>query len=111
MMGYCAESLPLCMGLQHIFEKGFFPRITWPARGSGAAVGVRYWKRDFWGRIDAAGAAFYSWRGYQHYDVSLEKLKERGGAWISGRYRGEQGSALGKRVSRCFNSCAWKVFR
>ena len=51
--------------------KGFYPRIAWPSRGSGAALGFRYWQRDFWGRLDAAGATFYSLKQYQHYDVQL----------------------------------------
>ena len=51
--------------------KGFYPRIAWPSQGSGAALGFRYWQRDFWGRLDAAGAAFYSRKQYQHYDVQL----------------------------------------
>ena len=51
--------------------KGFYPRIAWPSRGSGAALGFRYWQPDFWGRVDAAGAAFYSLRQYQHYDLQL----------------------------------------
>ena len=50
---------------------GFYPRIAWPSRGSGAALGFRYWQPDFWGRVDAAGAAFYSLRQYQHYDIQL----------------------------------------
>jgi hypothetical protein len=51
--------------------KGLYPRLAWPARSSGAAAGFRYWQPDFWGRVDAAGAAFYSLRHYQHYDIQL----------------------------------------
>jgi outer membrane translocation and assembly module TamA len=35
------------------------------------ALGGRYWQRDFYGSLDVAGAAFYSWRQYQHYDVQF----------------------------------------
>jgi Omp85 superfamily domain len=51
--------------------KGFYPRVVWPSRGSGAAPGVRYWNRDVLGNLDVAGAAFYSWRRYQHYDLQF----------------------------------------
>jgi hypothetical protein len=64
--------------------KGFYPRIAWPARGSGVALGVRYWQRDALGPVDVAGAAFYSWRSYQHYDVQLGLLPHTG-ARIPGR--------------------------
>ncbi len=58
---------------------GLYPRVAWPARGSGAALGFRYWQPDFWGRVDVASAAFYSWRQYQHYDIQLGLIphKER----------------------------------
>ncbi len=54
--------------------KGFYPRVAWPARGSGAAVGLRYWQPDFWGPLDMGGAAFYSLRSYQHYDLQFGLL-------------------------------------
>ena len=69
--------------------KGFYPRIAWPARGSGAALGIRYWQRDFWGRIDAAGAAFYSWRRYQHYDVQLGLIPHVGRRIPQKSWRGD----------------------
>ena len=69
--------------------KGFYPRIAWPARGSGAALGFRYWQRDFWGRIDAAGAAFYSWRRYQHYDVQLGLIPHVGRRIPQKSWRGD----------------------
>jgi hypothetical protein len=58
--------------------KGFYPRIAWPARGSGVALGVRYWQRDVLGPMDVAGAAFYSWRSYQHYDTQFGLLPHYG---------------------------------
>jgi hypothetical protein len=58
--------------------KGFYPRVSWPSRGSGAAIGTRYWQPDLLGPIDLAGAAFYSWRHYQHYDVQFGLLPHRG---------------------------------
>lgn len=58
--------------------KGFYPRIAWPSRGSGAALGARYWQPDVWGRLDLAGAAFYSWNHYQHYDVQFGLLPHSG---------------------------------
>lgn len=64
--------------------KGFYPRIAWPSRGSGAALGVRYWQRDLMGPLDVAGAAFYSWRDYQHYDVQVGLLPHIGSG-IPGR--------------------------
>ena len=69
--------------------KGFYPRIAWPARGSGAALGFRYWQRDFWGRLDAAGAAFYSWRRYQHYDVQLGLIPHVGRRIPQKSWRGD----------------------
>jgi hypothetical protein len=57
---------------------GFHPRLDWIARGSGVAPGVRYWKPDVAGPIDVMGAAFYSWRRYQHYDLSIGMIPNRG---------------------------------
>lgn len=70
--------------------KGFYPRITWPSRGSGAALGVRYWQRDFLGPLDAAGAAFYSLYGYQHYDVQLGLMPHRGNRIPQRSWRGDE---------------------
>jgi hypothetical protein len=75
-----------------VFElnwKGFYPRITWPSRGSGAALGVRYWQRDFLGPVDAAGAAFYSIYGYQHYDVQLGLIPHKGNQIPQRSWRGD----------------------
>jgi hypothetical protein len=69
--------------------KGLYPRVAWPARGSGAAVGFRYWQPDFWGRVDVAGAAFYSWRQYQHYDVQLGLMPHVGKQIPQRSWRGD----------------------
>jgi len=57
---------------------GFHPRLDWIARGSGVAPGVRYWKPEILGPVDVMGAAFYSWRRYQHYDLQLGMIPNRG---------------------------------
>jgi hypothetical protein len=57
---------------------GFHPRLDWIARGSGVAPGVRYWKPEVLGPIDLMGAAFYSWRRYQHYDLNIGMIPNRG---------------------------------
>jgi hypothetical protein len=57
--------------IQDVNFYGFYPRVAWISRGSGMALGGRYWQRDFYGSLDVAGAAFYSWRQYQHYDVQF----------------------------------------
>ncbi|UCF38675.1 MAG: BamA/TamA family outer membrane protein [Acidobacteriota bacterium] len=57
---------------------GFYPRLEWIARGSGAALGVRYWRPEALGPIDLMGSAFYSWRRYQHYDVQFGLIPNRG---------------------------------
>jgi hypothetical protein len=57
---------------------GFHPRLEWIARGSGAALGVRYWKPETLGPVDLMGAAFYSWRRYQHYDLQMGVIPNRG---------------------------------
>jgi len=57
---------------------GFHPRLDWIARGSGVAPGVRYWKPEVVGPIDVMGAAFYSWRRYQHYDLNFGMIPNRG---------------------------------
>ncbi|HEY7820848.1 MAG TPA: BamA/TamA family outer membrane protein [Vicinamibacteria bacterium] len=68
---------------------GFYPRIAWPSRGSGAALGARYWQRDFLGPVDAAGAAFYSWHRYQHYDIQLGLMPHRGNEIPPRSWRGD----------------------
>jgi len=57
---------------------GFHPRLDWIARGSGAALGVRYWKPEAIGPVDLMGSAFYSWRRYQHYDFQIGLIPNRG---------------------------------
>jgi len=57
---------------------GFHPRLDWIARGSGVAPGVRYWKPEVLGPIDVMGAAFYSWRRYQHYDFQVGLIPNQG---------------------------------
>lgn len=69
--------------------KGLYPRIAWPARGSGAALGFRYWQPDFWGPLDAAGAAFYSWRHYQHYDFQFGLMPHVGRQIPQRSWRGD----------------------
>ena len=70
--------------------KGFYPRVAWPSRGSGAALGARYWQRDFWGPLDAAGAAFYSLYGYQHYDIQLGLMPHKGSRIPQRSWRGDE---------------------
>jgi hypothetical protein len=69
--------------------KGFYPRVAWPSRGSGAAFGTRYWKRDFLGPVDAAGAAFYSIFGYQHYDAQVGLIPHKGDQIPQRSWRGD----------------------
>jgi hypothetical protein len=57
---------------------GFYPRIDWIARGSGAALGFRYWQPDVKDRVDLMGSAFYSYRHYQHYDINVGMIPNRG---------------------------------
>ncbi|MGH9320259.1 MAG: BamA/TamA family outer membrane protein [Vicinamibacteria bacterium] len=70
--------------------KGFYPRIAWPSRGSGAALGARYWKRDVLGPVDVSGAAFYSIYNYQHYDVQLGLIPHRGNQIPQRSWRGDE---------------------
>jgi len=57
---------------------GFYPRIDWIARGSGAALGFRYWRPGAKGKVDVMGSAFYSYRKYQHYDIYVGMIPNRG---------------------------------
>jgi outer membrane protein assembly factor BamA len=57
---------------------GFHPRLDWIARGSGVAIGTRYWKPEVLGPIDVMGAAFYSWKQYQYYDLQVGLIPNRG---------------------------------
>jgi len=74
---------------------GFHPRLDWIARGSGAAIGVRYWKPDVMGPIDLMGAAFYSWRRYQHYDFNIGMIPNRGKRIPSRSFETEDVEKLG----------------
>jgi hypothetical protein len=74
---------------------GFHPRLDWIARGSGAAPGVRYWKPEVAGPIDVMGAAFYSWRRYQHYDLQVGIIPNRGKRIPSRSFETEQVEQLG----------------
>lgn len=58
--------------------RSFYPRLTWVARGSGPAVGTRYWKREAVKGLDLMGSAFYSWNHYQHYDLMFGMIPNRG---------------------------------
>jgi Omp85 superfamily domain len=69
--------------------QGFYPRIAWPSRGSGAAVGARYWQPDLWGPLDVAGAAFYSVNNYQHYDIQVGLLPHSGSQIPARSWKGE----------------------
>ncbi len=69
--------------------KGFYPRVAWPSRGSGVALGGRYWQKDFLGPLDAAGAAFYSYRRYQHYDVQFGLMPHKGNEIPQRSWRGD----------------------
>jgi len=75
---------------------GFHPRLDWIARGSGAALGVRYWKPEVAGPIDIMGAAFYSWRRYQHYDLNIGLIPNRGKRIPSRSFETEQIEQLGE---------------
>jgi hypothetical protein len=74
---------------------GFHPRIDWIARGSGIALGARYWKPQVWGPIDVMGAAFYSRKRYQHYDLQLGLIPNRGKRIPSRKFETEELEQLG----------------
>jgi len=57
---------------------GFYPRLDWIARGSGIGAGVRYWKPNIISELDIMGAAFYSWRQYQFYELDIGFIPHRG---------------------------------
>lgn len=75
---------------------GFHPRLDWIARGSGAALGVRYWKPEVVGPIDIMGAAFYSWRRYQHYDLNIGLIPNRGKRIPSRSFETDEIAQLGE---------------
>jgi hypothetical protein len=74
---------------------GFYPRLDWIARGSGAALGVRYWKPEMVGPIDLMGSAFYSWRRYQLYDLQTGLIPNRGKRIPSKSFEHESFEQLG----------------
>jgi hypothetical protein len=91
--------------------KGFYPRVAWPSRGSGAALGVRYWQRDFAGPVDAAGAAFYSWQGYQHYDVQLGLIPHIGNQIPGRSWKGDDLYEIGDTTRRLVRFPLYATFR
>jgi outer membrane protein assembly factor BamA len=74
---------------------GFHPRVEWIARGSGAALGARYWEPDVLGPVDLMGAAFYSWRRYQLYDFQFGLIPHRGKKIPSKSFEREDVEQLG----------------
>jgi len=74
---------------------GFYPRIDWIARGSGAALGVRYWNPEAIGPVDLMGSAFYSWRRYQLYDLQTGLIPNRGKRIPSKTFEHESFEQLG----------------
>jgi hypothetical protein len=74
---------------------GFHPRVDWIARGSGAALGARYWNPDVVGPVDMMGAAFYSWRRYQHYGLQMGLIPNRGKRIPSKSFETEEVEKLG----------------
>ncbi len=75
---------------------GFYPRIDWIARGSGAALGVRYWNPEVIGPVDLMGSAFYSWRRYQLYDLQTGLIPNRGKRIPSKTFEHESFEQLGE---------------
>ncbi|HUV12867.1 MAG TPA: BamA/TamA family outer membrane protein [Acidobacteriota bacterium] len=75
---------------------GFYPRIDWIARGSGAALGVRYWKPEIVGPVDLMGSAFYSWRRYGLYDFQTGLIPNRGKRIPSKSFEHESFEQLGE---------------
>lgn len=58
--------------------KGFYPHFGRIARGSGLAGGVSYLQSQFWGAVDLSTSAFYSVRGYRHFEMRLGLLPDGG---------------------------------
>ena len=82
---------------------GFHPRVDWIARGSGAALGVRYWNPEIIGPIDVMGSAFYSWRRYQLYDLQIGLIPNRGKRIPSRSFETEQVEQLGDVDQKAFS--------
>jgi hypothetical protein len=81
--------------IQDLNFYGFYPRVAWPSRGSGIAFGGRYWQRDVSGPLDVAGAAFYSVRQYQHYDVQFGLMPHTGRRLPDRSWKGDDVYELG----------------
>ncbi len=75
--------------------RGFHPRVDWIARGSGPALGIRYWKPGAVGSLDVMGSAFYSWRRYQLYDLQFGLIPNRGRRMPSRKFETEGIEELG----------------
>lgn len=77
--------------LQEANFHGFYPRVAWIAPGSAIAFGTRYWQPDIKGSaFDVAGAAFYSIRGYQHYDIQFGLMPHLGRKLPGPSWTGEE---------------------
>jgi outer membrane translocation and assembly module TamA len=81
---------------------GFYPRIDWIARGSGAALGLRYWKPAIGGKVDVLGSAFYSYKSYQHYDINFGLIPNRGKRIPSRSFHSEELAKMAKTDYRQF---------
>ena len=117
-----AKSKALTPPTQNIFEKyakrfdrkndnsvegsnfqGLYPRLDWIARGSGPALGVRYWKPEAVGPVDIMGAAFYSWRRYQLYEMQVGMIPNRGKKIPSRSFETDQVEQLGDVERKAFS--------
>lgn len=75
--------------------QGFYPRLDWIERGSGPAIGVRYWKPHAAGPVDVMGAAYYSWRRYQLYEMQIGLIPNHGRKIPSRSFEIDQVEQLG----------------
>lgn len=58
--------------------EGFYPRAVFLASGSEVAFGTRFWRPDLGAtRLDVHGSVFYSFDGYEFYDLQLGRLPHR----------------------------------
>jgi surface antigen Omp85-like protein len=58
--------------------EGFYPRAVFLASGSEIAFGTRFWRPDLGGtRLDVHASAFFSFDGYEFYDLQLGRLPHR----------------------------------
>ncbi len=58
--------------------RGFYPRFARIAEGSGLAGGLSYLQPKIWGDVDVSASAFYSVKGYRHFEVQMGLLPNRG---------------------------------